>query len=344
MRDIGSEFEWLPLDDPSEGGGYPLSGVFTFSGRTAIRLVAEDVLAARRVRYAWLPSYCCDSMILPFADVGIPVRFYEVASCADGVMRAEVPACADDVVLTMSYFGFEDDTYLSWKKRCRETGAAIIEDQTHSLLSDEGTDAHYRVASLRKWFPIACGGLAEKTGGVLKSRLIPPDEAVISTRISAMQEKACYLSSGGADGSKESFLAKYRFVNEVYDTDYAERAGDDWSLSYLRGVDVQKIRRRRRENARLLLDALKDISFVSPMYRELGERDVPLFVPVLTPNHRELQKYLAGHGIYCPVHWPQPCDEAESDLYGQELSLICDQRYDRSDMNRMADVIRSFFA
>ena len=73
-----------------------------------------------------------------------------------------------------------------------------------------------------------------------------------------------------------------------------------------------------------------------------------MFVPVLVPYGKrdELRKYLIENEIYCPVHWPESkyhkLDERTEYIYQNELSLVCDQRYTESDMNRIVEVIKTY--
>ena len=69
--------------------------------------------------------------------------------------------------------------------------------------------------------------------------------------------------------------------------------------------------------------------------------DCPIFVPILTTNREAIRKKLIENEIYCPIHWPKPNDKCESNLYELELSLICDQRYNEADMQRIVDVINN---
>ena len=57
------------------------------SGRTALELVARDLIAERKIRSVCLPAYCCDSMLFPFQRSGLELRFYDVLPSADGVQR-----------------------------------------------------------------------------------------------------------------------------------------------------------------------------------------------------------------------------------------------------------------
>ena len=82
-KEIGSEFHRVPFEN-GHGLNYPRQGTLVFSGRTAIEAVLKQL---SDVHTALLPSYCCDSMIAPFRDAGIQVKFYQV--CWDSELKVE---------------------------------------------------------------------------------------------------------------------------------------------------------------------------------------------------------------------------------------------------------------
>ena len=53
-----------------------------------------------------------------------------------------------------------------------------------------------------------------------------------------------------------------------------------------------------------------------------------------------LRKYLIENKIYLPVHWPQ--EEKINNIFENELSLICDQRYDKSQIEEYIDLVIDF--
>lgn len=70
--EIGSEFSY---DEHNHGEKIILPKLiedytYTFSGRTAIETVLKNEIGIKK---ALLPSYCCDSMIVPFRKHGIKV-------------------------------------------------------------------------------------------------------------------------------------------------------------------------------------------------------------------------------------------------------------------------------
>ena len=74
-KEIGSEF-WIayyPKDIASDS-----QETLVLSGRTALGIIIKDILKVRKIRNAYLPAYCCDSMIDPFIRNGIDVKLYDI--------------------------------------------------------------------------------------------------------------------------------------------------------------------------------------------------------------------------------------------------------------------------
>ena len=77
------------------------------------------------------------------------------------------------------------------------------------------------------------------------------------------------------------------------------------------------------------------------MLFDMNDIDCPLFVPIIIKNGKRdyYRKKLIENKIYCPIHWPQPNEKCESNLYELELSLICDQRYTENDMKKIISIL-----
>lgn len=317
MREIGSEFHRV-APDSGHGLIYPRPGTLVFSGRTAIEAVLKQLSDAHT---ALLPSYCCDSMIVPFRTAGINVKFYQVEW--DGRLKIAIDGSAD-ILLCCNYFGFKNDM--------PEFDGVIIEDITHSFLST--VSAHprsdYLVASLRKWEPVNCGGYCS----VEVNGKTPPDE-FITLKTATMNLKTEYLEDRDEE-KKEKYLQMFGESNHWLAEYYSGLLIDPFSRDYLESVDVVKQRERRRNNAKVLYDGLS--GKVQFMFSE-RDMDCPLFVPILLPNRNEVRAHLTKNEIYCPIHWPRP-EGCESNIYDMELSLICDQRYGIEDMKRIVSVLK----
>ena len=316
-KEIGSEFHRVPFEN-GHGLNYPRQGTLVFSGRTAIEAVLKQL---SDVHTALLPSYCCDSMIAPFRDAGIEINFYKVVW--DDGLKVEIDGTAE-ILMWCNYFGF--------KNEMPDFDGKIIEDITHSFLSSVSSHARsdYLVSSLRKWEPVNCGGYCS----VVTNGEEPPEE-FIDLKTEAMELKTEYLEKPQAE-KKERFLKMFSESNHWLAENYSGSIIDSFSRDYFERVDVEGQRKIRRDNARVLYEGLKNkVQFMFP----IEDMDCPLFVPIILPNRNEVRTHLTKNEIYCPVHWPKP-EGAESNIYDQELSLICDQRYGIEDMKRIVSVIQ----
>ncbi len=331
MREVGSEFHAVPMKaDKDVFRLYP--GIFVFSGRTATETVLKNIPNARK---ALLPSYCCESMIVPFRKAGIDVVFYDVWYENGLHVNRDIPKNID-IFLWCNYFGFKNE--MPDLSDFKKIGGTVIEDITHSLFSTQRyhEQSDYLVASLRKWEPIYCGGYCAS----MKEELhhIPetaPPSSFIHLKQTAMRLKAEYLLDHD-ERKKPEFLRMFGESNSWLAGNYSGLAIDSWSKQYLSSVDIQSQREIRRTNAHTLYKGLQ--GKVQFLFSE-DNIDCPLFVPILIPENRDsIRRHLTENNIYCPIHWPKP-QGCESNLYDMELSLICDQRYTEEDMKRIVSVI-----
>lgn len=332
--EIGSEFHKTQTE---RGVGFlpKVAGELVFSGRTAIETVLMELPSVKK---AALPSYCCDSMIEPFRRANVTVEFYAV-NYNDGLEIDPIISEDTDLILWCNYFGFctPMPDFSSFKSR----GGVIVEDVTHSLLSDTfcNQQSDYLVASVRKWFPVNSGGYCASVNGNLSfaPKKLPPTEFV-ELKARAMALKAEYLEDFG-EQKKERFLSMFGSSNHWLAENYSSLAIDLQSKEVLERVDLEEHRKVRRRNARVLYEGLDDkATFLFPKEKI----DCPLFVPIVSSRRDELRKILVENEIYCPIHWPRPSGCC-SNLYDVELSLICDQRYGEEDMNRIVSVLRDYF-
>lgn len=337
MREIGSEF---PYCDSMKGIGMKKLNIadeaYVFSGRTAIETIIKNIPHMKKIL---LPSYCCDSMIEPFRRADIKVNFYDVNYKEKLVVQLENYEEVD-AILWCNYFGFavnKPDFSIFIAK-----GGIVIEDITHSFLSDKAFDkcSKYLVASIRKWGPVLSGGYCASTKEVLKNKpnRNPSQEFLILKKEGMLLKKEFLKRNQQID--KKGFLDKFAISNKWLAENYFNLTMDEESKNIFLCHDWELNRQIRRENAKVLYAGLKNHKGIDFLFKE-EEMDCPLFVPIIIKNNRrdEIRKKLIENKIYCPVHWPKPNDRCESNLYDLELSLICDYRYDVSDMQRIVSVL-----
>ena len=326
MREIGSEYSWDDANNKyircDESFFSSMDGL-VFSGRTAIETVLNN---EPWIGKALLPSYCCDSMIEPFRKAGIEVGFYSVYY--DGQLKHDLKYDDVDCILWCNYFGFRFE--MPDLRDFINKGGIVIEDITHSLYSENkyNVQSHYLVASLRKWEALICGGYCGAKGNrMINVPQAHPNEWFVKKKWTAMTLKQRYLE-GDNGVSKEEYLSIFSDTNKWLANNYSGLAIDEKSKEKLIHIDYAGHRKQRIENATYLYNGLNDHPDIEFLFN-VSEMDCPLFVPVIIRSDKrdKIRQVLIENSIYCPVHWPRPFANCESNLYEKELSLICDHRY-----------------
>ena len=332
MREIGSEF-WNVETCNKSCQIFAKNTQWYLSGRSALQAIISELGWAKTVS---MPAWCCDSMIKPFVNAGIKVKFYPVYPHHG--LKQEVEKDAD-VLFVMDYFGYITENTANHP--------CVIRDVTHSIISQEHKDASYYFGSLRKWCGVWTGGYAWTNDGHRLCEGTNNNMVYTSLRSEAMRLKNCYinglLDDYGEPVTDKHYLDVYEEAEGLLENTRIGAASDrDIELASM--LDVELIRRRRRENAKILMNAFPDLV----VFSELNKDDCPMFVPILVPDGKRnaLRKYLVDKEIYCPVHWPvskyHDVNGRTAILYRDGLSLVCDQRYSREDMERIVNTIHEF--
>ena len=332
MKEIGSEF-WAKQSVLCTKNTD--NEIYLLSGRTALRFIIGDICKTRKFIKVLLPSYCCESMIEPFLSVGIDVQFYSVhADCIDYPYENDA-----DAVLLIDFFGYINPENETIARHEKKAGKAVIYDATHKLDGNPTVEAYanYSFCSYRKWFYCNFARAVKRDGAFCCDQL-RTNTRYIGLRDRAAAKKGNYID--GLTSEKEEFLKLFSQAEEILDGDYIGYSGEPI------GFDVNEIAVRRRENASYLIGELKKIPEIKLWRDMVGLCDVPLFVPILVDPlvRNDLRSALIKESIYCPIHWPVSSYHGEyGELYGMELSLVCDQRYDLADMERMVEVVKNYF-
>lgn len=328
QKEIGSEFWDVPTNQ-KRNYLFPENTEWFVSGRSALNAIIKD---SNDIKSVELPSWCCESMITPFTDSRLEVSFYPVWY-EHGLQQA--PTFEADAIVLIDYFGYSsvESTKAGYK-------GIVIRDVTHSLFSSKYQDAHYYFGSLRKWSGFWTGGYAWKKNEGNMNTSIVDIQRYVELRKDAMTAKQAYING---ESKEKDYLAIFAEAEEYLDdVRIAPAAKRDVELAHY--LDIDLIRTKRRINAEVLMAAFQDWL----IFPELKNDDCPMFVPILVPNQRrnELRKHLTSHSIYCPVHWPVSrhhlLSKKEKDIYDNEMSLVCDQRYTVEDMQRVIATINKF--
>ena len=334
MREIGSEFWNVPTIE-YDNGVFHNSPQWFLSGRSALQSIIKELIDCKSV---CLPSWCCDSMIKPFIDAGMNVSFYPVYWNNKLIQELET---GSDVILLMDYFGYSSSVRVP-----DSFNGIVIRDVTHSIFTNSYVDADYYFGSLRKWSGIWTGGFAWTHDGHPLSVSNLSSKDYVELREKAMHEKAKYI----ADTDNYANIHGKRFLNlfseaEALLDDVGNEAAVERDINMAIHLDTETMKSNRRSNATILMEAFKDWL----LFPELKDDNCPMFVPILVPEGKrnELRQYLIEKEIYCPVHWPlssyHVLEDRERFIYDNELSLVCDQRYNKYDMVRIVETIKDYW-
>lgn len=334
--EIGSDFELL---DGFEGGdGIDLEGAaLTFSGRQALRLIADD-LVSRGFRALLTANHYCHSMVDPFVQSGLTVITVSTdqeclmdPSALSRLLDATHPPAA---ILHCDTFGSTASPALRKViSRASDAGSKIVVDSTHSFLSNPTPSPDYVAASFRKLLHIPDGAAA--WGLSSDANLRPSNGRVVELRRTAALHKREYLRNRRPT---KDHLALFRESEQYFDAAILPEAISASSARVLKTIDVGKVVTVRRRNANRLLANLDRLAIEVVNRRAVNGS--PAFVVVRHRDVYALRDYMASRGVYCPVHWPPPPSFTPGSHWRSDmLSLPVDHRYSEADMDFIANCL-----
>ena len=326
------------LELPLKGKRLPLLAndhVIFLNARSAM----AAVISFLRPSTVWLPSYLCTSVLDALTISKTPFRFFPIndhLNVADAGWMSEVRP--GDLVVIIDYFGFCGSQWVYGA--IKDYGAWVLEDASQALLSSRtGQCSDFVVYSPRKFVGVPDGGILVSKDGfpsTSKKMALPLNWWLKSFGACLLRRD---FDNKQTDGEREWFQLFQEVESAMPVGNYY---ASELSISLLkRGIDWDFVSRERRENYIVLLESLRDCA----LYKALPDDVVPLGFPITVRNRDELQSLLSGENIYPPVHWRLSNTVPEQFVESHELSkhiltLICDQRYSREDMERIIEVIR----
>ncbi len=312
------------------------------SGRDAFKIIAREYPDA----VVLMPALSCSSMSGPFELYGQEVRYYrllpnytvDIENVTAKIHGNEIEL----IFLYMDYFGnraLQDDA-LQWLQKQYPT-MRFVYDRTHTLLYEN--TSHFKpdfvVGSLRKWAPIADGGLLWSQLP-LRFTEFCDDISFAKDRLEAQTMRNRFFETGDLR-LKSRYRTIFSTVTDRIDDDVRPCGMSLYSLELARNTDWQLVRENRRTNAEILLKILRE-NGVRTIQSQAGISD--LYVAFYTEHRDKIQQQLAQKGIFCTVIWPldekkrKVCETAYNTERGM-LAAPCDQRYTQVDMLYIANEI-----
>lgn len=334
-KEIGSEFWDFEISHVKEFE-FHKDVRYSLTGRTALIHIIKDILSLKKIKRVSLPNYLCHTMIVPFQLQGIECYFYDIQFYNGEFHHLDSPEIYEsDIVLIMDYFGFKTSTKNIIIDKAKKNNCIVIEDNTHDLFSfnNANTDVDYSFNSFRKWTGLAAGSIIIKKGKFNIDCSNVHLEKYTKMREAAKIMKKDYIFD--KNSKNKNYLFLFKDAEELLENNYFDYDLSEKYISSIKEIDYKKISTKRISNAKKLIDVLSEKSWVS--VPRIKDGDIPLFVPVFVHEsvRKNIMSKLKESNIFCPIHWPLSTyhEKFSNHLYYEEISLICDQRYDESDLS-----------
>lgn len=308
--------------------GYSLGRSCLYAILDAIKPCVEEVL---------LPDYSCSSVAEVPLRIGLPFKHYHIEPTLlpdtdhlKGLIKSSNEKLA---IILISYFGIVDLENVIKDIRSNYPEIIIIVDDVQNFYGfGKQSDFDYCFTSYRKWFAVPDGADILQKAGMPKVQLFDRQGDYVIYKAAGNILKN-HVDMIGDSLSLELLEKGENQMDEEY------RYGcSDIGRNLFQRIDLNSVAVKRKRNAKILHDGLERLGirhFYNP------ER-TPLFVPIVIQNRDEIRKALFAENIFAPIHWPVKDTDTQgnNELYNAELSLICDQRYDKEDMERMLSGIK----
>jgi len=338
---IGGEFELnidsLNFDSNIDKYISKEEGTWTTSGRQAFCLILNQ-LKSIGVKQIFLPSFLCNSILIPVLRSGLKFEFYKVHHD----LSSDINPSKGSAILIIHYFGWFNP--LASDLRKQSESFYLIEDATHIFLNSDyqlNSDRYYTFVSLRKHAGTIMGGWLNQSIKLPESEKKVKRIALES--LAARFLKNIYISDKNQNIDElfeKEYLNIFEYCEGFINEDKSSALIPNVAKYIIDSIDWHFIVRKRRENW-LLLDELLDSKF-KKINNRLDNGIVPLGYVIKTDNRTLIKKKLAKNKIYAPIHWPIPTllDEklfsCSLELYDKILTIPIDQRYNHREIKYIA--------
>jgi dTDP-4-amino-4,6-dideoxygalactose transaminase len=340
----------------------------TSTGRSALAMILERLKRADpAIRSFLLPAYLCQSVVTPFVEAGISIRWYDVDRRLQPVPASlEGVAAAADVqgLLFINYFGLPISREAREAVERLKPRMWVIEDcAAGGLLEDGGetfgSSGHFSFTSLRKCLPMPDGAVIWNRSGLdLASGHADHDPEWVRLRLLGKLLRGEFLRLPPDHPSAPMLEAAYLDLFATSERTLDETGGTrGWSRmgQAIPSGDFKALRCRRQENYRTaerLFDAgAGALHPLRPLFAALPSSASPLVFPFLCRDEIQrdaLRACLGQQRIFCPVHWPLPRQidlNAHPDAALVSRSILAvpvDARYGEDDMRRVLGAVTTF--
>lgn len=316
-KPIGGYFE-LELEEKTSS--YHNASMTFNSGRSSLQYILEQVKPAM----VHVPFYTCNGLLEPFQKTGVPYRYYSLSAQLEPVVQPEL----DDNELFL-YINFFDLNRPVVERLSEHYGHHFIADCTLAYFA-KGNDRSWFFNSCRKFFGVPDGSYLYTPKGM-------ESETAFARNETFTVDHLLKRFNGHPEEGYPSFQQ-----NEILCGSSVLRMSR-LSEHLLSLVDHPAVAARRRANFHALHHLLCNLNRFA---FSLSTGAVPMYYPFL-PDHSIDKTLLYQQRLFVPTFWKDVIDRDadgfafEKFLSANLLLLPVDHRYDDSDMQRIAGILKS---
>lgn len=308
-REIGG---YLELDLYRNYSTFHKDLISVNSSRNGLRYV----IRAYNIKKLWVPYYTCPVIWTAARQENCELMFYSIDE--HFLPKEKIPEV--DYVLYTNYFGICSNNVNIMSQRFEN----LILDNAHAFFSKpNGIGCFY---SPRKFFGVSDGGFVY----CKKDLSLNIDVDISWDRFSFLLHRI----DSGANAAYAEFNK-----NEEYIDNSEIKTMSVLTTRILQNIDYEYSKNKRIENFNYLHNELKSLNKLEINLCD----DVPMFYPLVLKNEK-LRNKLIENKIYIQTCWKgmeKECKNRSYELFLQSylFPLIIDQRYSKTDMDRILAVI-----
>lgn len=290
------------------------------------RNAIEIVLKVINPQKVYLPYFTCDVVLEPIDKLKIPYEFYNIGFNFEPNINVNKIGDKDCIILS-DYFGITTKLVRQFKKHGIKN---LIIDNAQALFA-QPIDEAYNIYSPRKFVGLPDGGLVYTNN---KFEL-PNEQDQSYDRCSHLLKRI--------DLSAEEAYSNFQINDGLLENQPTKRMSK-LTQHLLRGIDYEKIRKKRIENFNYIANALNSTN-IFKINEIISSDDVPMVYPYLIENGKEVKQQLIKNKIFIATYWPNVLNWTKNRSWEYFLtenlvSLPIDQRYNEEDMNIVLNSIK----
>ena len=330
---------------------FPQSSVFSYflnGGQACLRVIG-DYLVDHKIDKILLPAYLCPTISRTLSECGFRLEYYRVNenfSIDLNDLAAKVASTVQAIYI-VNYFGFvHSKLEQDYLQDLQKQGRILVEDNAQAGFR-ETPIGDFVFNSMRKFVPYDGAYL---NAPCAMDRYINAYRGRLNRRLPLIRLYRAGLSRYlfQDEGDPDELDAFFQSAEAFYEEDQVV-LGDVQERSLIEHLDWQGIRRVRRENYAYLLDQIKGIPGILPVFPALQENNMPLGLPIYFTNASRdvVNDILGDHQIGLTIHWEHmhknpitPVQQLAMEMADRILTLTIDQYTNHTQLDYLLEQLQ----